>query len=69
MAQSGEAHRIVARKYEGGVASVVELLDAAAAETRSRLAFSQARYEVIAAAAARRQALGLDLEVLDALDR
>jgi outer membrane protein len=69
VAQSGEAHRIVARKYEGGVASVVELLDAAAAETRSRLAFSQARYEVIAAAAARRQALGLDLEVLDALDR
>jgi outer membrane protein TolC len=68
-AQSAEAHRIVARKYEGGVASVVELLDAAAAETRSRLAFSQARYDVIAAATARRQALGLDFEVLDALDR
>jgi outer membrane protein TolC len=69
VAQSGEAHRIVARKYEGGVASVVEVLDAAGAETRSRLAFAQARYDVIAAATARRQALGLDLEVLDALDR
>jgi outer membrane protein len=67
--QSGEAHRIVARKYDGGLAGVVELLDANAAEMRSRLAFAQGRYDVIAAAAARRQAMGLDLEVFDALDR
>ena len=37
--QSAEAHRIVSRKYEGGLATVVELFDAAAEETRARLEF------------------------------
>ena len=37
-AQSAEAHRIVSRKYGGGLAGVVELLDAQAAETQSALA-------------------------------
>ncbi|HEU5170010.1 MAG TPA: TolC family protein [Gemmatimonadales bacterium] len=67
--QSAEAHRIVSRKYAGGVASVVELFDAVAAETGSRLAFEQGRFDAIAAAAARRQALGLDLALLEDLDQ
>ena len=58
--QSAEAHRIVARKYSGGLATVVELLDAQAVETGSALGLAGARYAVIAAAADRRRALGLD---------
>lgn len=67
--QGAEAHRIVSRKYEGGLATITDLFDAAAAETATRLAFADARYQVISAAAARRQALGLDLTPLTALDR
>ena len=67
-AQSVEAHRIVGRKYGGGLASVVELLDAQAAETQSVLALSQARWSAIVAAAERRRALGLDPASLASLD-
>ena len=67
--QSAEAHRIVTRKYAGGIATVVELFDAVAAETGSRLAFEQGRFDVVAAVAARRQARGLDLSPLEELDR
>ncbi|HTJ22328.1 MAG TPA: TolC family protein [Gemmatimonadaceae bacterium] len=66
--QSAEAHRIVGRKYEGGLATVVELLDAQAVETQSALSLSQARWSAIAAAAERRRALGLDPATLAALD-
>ena len=68
VAQSAEAHRIVGRKYEGGLASVVELLDAQAAETQSAVNFSYARWSVIVAAAERRRALGGDPGYLQALD-
>ncbi len=68
VAQSAEAHRIVSRKYEGGLAPVVELLDAQATETQSALGFSQARWIAIAAAADRRRALGRDPGSLEALD-
>ncbi len=67
-AQSAEAHRIVSRKYGGGLAGVVELLDAQAAETQSALALSQARWAAIVAAAERRHALGLDPASLASLD-
>jgi outer membrane protein len=66
--QSAEAHRIVGRKYEGGLATVVELLDAQATELQSALALSQARWGAIAAAADRLRALGLDPGALVALD-
>ena len=66
--QSAEAHRIVARKYEGGLATVVELLDAQTAETGSTLAFAQSRYAVIVSAAERRRAIGGDPATLVALD-
>ena len=67
-AQSEEAHRIVSRKYGGGLAGVVELLDAQATETQSVLALSQARWAAIVAAAERRRALGLDPASLASLD-
>jgi outer membrane protein TolC len=69
VAQSAEAHRIVTRKYAGGIATVVELFDAVAAETGSRLAFEQGRFDVLTAVAARRKARGLDLSLLEELDR
>jgi outer membrane protein len=67
-AQSAEANRIVGRKYEGGLATIVELLDAQAAETQSALSLSQARWGAIVAAAERRRAVGLDPATLAALD-
>ena len=68
VAQSAEAHRIVSRKYEGGLATVVELLDAQAAETQSSLSFAQSRYAVIVSAAERRRAVGSDPATLSMLD-
>jgi outer membrane protein TolC len=68
VAQSAEADRIVTRKYEGGLASVVELLDAAAMDTATQLRFAFARYETIVALAARRLALGGSLGTLERLD-
>lgn len=67
--QSTEAHRIVARKYAGGLASIVELLDAQATEIQSALGFSAARYNVIVAAAERQRAVGDDPATLSALDQ
>jgi outer membrane protein TolC len=64
VAQSVEAHRIVTRKYEGGLAAVVELLGASAAETEARLRRSQARWETIVRAAERLQAAGHDPALL-----
>lgn len=66
--QSIEAHRIVERKYEGGLATVAELLDAAAVETQSGLGRSAAIYAAIVAEAERRHAAGLDLAALAMLD-
>lgn len=66
--QSAEAHRIVGRKYEGGLASVAELLDAQATELQTTLALSQAKWSTIVSAATRLRALGLDPAALTALD-
>jgi outer membrane protein TolC len=68
VAQSAEARRIVARKYEGGLATVTELLEANAIEVRSQLEYAAARYRAILAAAAWRQALGWDLMTMTILD-
>lgn len=68
VAQSAEAHRIVARKYDGGLATISELLEAAATETQSRLMLTMARYQLIDATAQRRVALGTDPRTLVALD-
>ena len=66
--QSMEAHRIVRRKYEGGLATVFELSDAAAQETGTRLGASRARYDAITALAERQRAGGADLLPLAALE-
>jgi outer membrane protein len=60
MEQSSEAHRIVTRRYEGGLASVVELLGASAAATEAQLRYSAARYDALIAAAERLQSSGRD---------
>jgi outer membrane protein len=64
VSQAQEAHRIVARKYEGGLATISELFDAAAVETGTDLGFSAARFDALVAAAERRRAQGLDLSVM-----
>jgi outer membrane protein TolC len=68
VAQGAEAHRIVAKKYAGGLATVAELLSAAALETQTRLGLSDARYQAIVADAAARQAAGADLMALTVLE-
>jgi outer membrane protein TolC len=66
--QSAEAHRIVSRQYEGGLATIADLLNAQAADVRSSLALSEARYAAIVAGAERKQALGLDPASIATLD-
>ena len=68
VAQGTEAYRIVGRKYAGGLATIAELLSAAAVETQTRLGLSDARYQAIVTEAAARQADGLDLMALTALE-
>jgi outer membrane protein TolC len=67
-AQAREAHRIVSRKYDGGLATVTELFDAAAVDTDSQLRDVVARYEVLIALAEVRKAQGLDLSPLQGLE-
>ena len=67
-AQGRDAHRIVSRRYDGGLATVVELLDAAAAEVGTETALARARYDVVVSLAARRLALGLDPGAVATLD-
>lgn len=69
VAQSGEAQRIVERKYAGGLASVVELLTAAAVETRSRLSAAEARHALLVAIASRLRAVGADPLAITELDQ
>ena len=66
--QSGEAHRIVTRKYEGGLATVVELLDAAAVETQARVGLARAVHDAVVATAARLLASGGDPGAVAALE-
>ncbi len=62
--QAREAHRIVGRKYAGGLASISELLDAAAMETGAALAHAAARYDALVAAAELETAAGRGLTTL-----
>jgi len=66
--QSAEALRIVARKYDGGLATISDLLEAQAIATQAALGLSFARYELLVAAAELRQARGQDPSFLGALD-
>ena len=69
LVQAQEALRLVQRRYDGGLAAITELLDAAAARTAADLASVAARHDALVALAAERTALGLDLTPLLALDR
>jgi outer membrane protein TolC len=66
--QAADAHRIVARRYAGGLATIIELFDASAMETQTQLAASAARYDVIVALAQHLQATGRDPGALRLLD-
>jgi outer membrane protein TolC len=66
--QAAEAHRIVTRKYRGGLATIVEALDAAAVETQARLQDAAARRDLIIAIADWRRVHGLDPAALAAMD-
>lgn len=72
VAQATEAHRIIGRKYDGGLATVTELLDAQATELGTRLAEAKARYDLLVARAMLARANGTDLTniaaALDAAD-
>lgn len=68
-AQAAEAHRIVERKYEGGLATVAELLDAQATDLGARLADAKARHDLIVAVGTLARVRGADLSTLaQALD-
>ncbi|HSB56003.1 MAG TPA: TolC family protein, partial [Gemmatimonadales bacterium] len=59
--QATEAHRIVGRKYDGGLATVTELFDAAATETASKLGRDAAAYAALVARAELDRAMGREL--------
>ncbi len=69
VSQSAEAHRIMTRKYEGGLTTITELLDTSTQEIASQLERDAAIYDVIVAAAAWRLAAGGRVTELTVLDR
>lgn len=62
--QAAEAHRIVERKYDGGLATVAELLDAQATDVGARLAEAKARHDLIVAIGTQLRLRGGDLSTL-----
>ena len=67
-AQSREAHRLLEKRYAGGLATVAELLGAETAATGAALAEAAARYTLIDALAQHRRAIGADPGALAQLD-
>jgi outer membrane protein TolC len=67
-AQSREAYRLVQKRYDGGLATIAELLAAESSATGTALAHAAARYAVIDAIATWRRASGGDPSALTALD-
>lgn len=67
-AQSAEAHRLVEKRYAGGLATVAERLGAEAAATGAALGHAAARFEVIDALAQYRKAIGADPGALARFD-
>lgn len=66
VAQSEEAHRVVGRKYEGGLATVSELLDAQAIAIATKLSEAKARYDLVIAHAELARANGIPLNTIAA---
>ncbi len=67
--QSREAHRLVIRRYDGGLATVAELLAADAGSTGAALARSAARHALLDAIATHRHVTGGDAGDLATLDQ
>ena len=66
--QSREVHRLVMRRYEGGLATVAELLAADASATGAALTRSAARHALLDAIATHRHVIGGDAGDLATLD-
>ncbi len=66
--QSREAHRLVDKRYAGGLTTIAELLAAEASATGASLAQSASRFALIEAIAAHRLAIGGDPAALAQLD-
>jgi outer membrane protein TolC len=66
--QSREAHRLVEKRYAGGLATIAELLGAESQATGAALAHAAARYTLIDAIATHRRAIGADPAELAILD-
>jgi outer membrane protein TolC len=66
--QSREAYRLVQKRYDGGLATIAELLAAEASATGASLANVAARYALIDAIATWRRASGGDPAALTALE-
>jgi outer membrane protein TolC len=67
-AQSREAHRLVEKRYAGGLATIAELLGAESSATATALAQAAARYALIDALAQHRRAIGADPGALAQLE-
>ncbi|MEQ1693453.1 MAG: TolC family protein [Gemmatimonas sp.] len=66
--QSREAHRLVDKRYAGGLATIAELLGAESLATGAALAHAAARFVLIDAIATHRRAIGADPAELALLD-
>lgn len=66
VAQATEAHRVVSLKYQGGLATITELLDVQTAEITTRLAEANARYDLLTSQAVLTRARGSTLTNLAA---
>jgi len=66
--QSREAHRLVEKRYAGGLATIAELLGAESQATGAALAHAAARFALIDAIATHRRAIGADPAELALLD-
>jgi len=69
MQQSQEAHRLVEKRYAGGLATIAELLGAEASARASVLGHGAARYALLDAMVTHRRAIGADPAELSELEQ
>lgn len=69
VAQTAEAHRLTARRYQEGLATMTETLEAAALETSSKLSLESARHDVVVCLSDLSALRGLGSERLETLTR
>ena len=69
VSQTAEAHRLTARRYQEGLATMTETLEAAALETSSKLSLESARHDVVVCLSDLSALRGLGSERLETLTR